>query len=273
MEFAYAIRQMSGVRELYECAQRMEPWLPPIVEGLSRFVGRSPAVEPRFIVLHDAESAQWVHKAVLPVWTEPEQGLIHLCPHISVWKGLLQGWAGSLPAPGDDALWVERFARSWTLRFLTCVMVGQGAAKHYEPLFSLPRSGPHAWLRHGLALAMGRLLWESAEPYLNDDAAACERWVVECRPAAPSLETSFSSQLPLGEQWPSWFRAASAARDLASILGGWPVLLKALTGSFAGKRPGTGREPYVKLFGKAGLNEEAAMEFLRRWNIAPDEAA
>lgn len=273
MEFAFAIRQMSGVRELYECAQRMESWMPSMVEGLSATIGRGPAVEPRYLVLHDAESARLVHGVPLPVWSEPDRGLIHLCPDVDEWKGLLTEWTGGLKVPGDGLLRFERYARCWTLKFLTCVMVGQGLAKHYDPLYSLPRTGRHAWLRHGIALMVGRHLWKAAEPVLHNDAAECERLLLECCPADAPLETAFGPGLTPGELWPAYFRSAAAAGALAESVGGLPALLKALKGPFTAKRPGSGNEPYVRLFRNAGFNEEAAVEFLRRWNVAPDEAA
>lgn len=274
MEFTFAMRQVSSVRDLYECAQKMESWLPAVQDSLSQMFGQAPAVEPRFIVLHDADSAGTVHRsAPFPVWADVEKGIINLCPDINEWKKLLQGWTASIPAENGESLKLERYVRAWSLRFLTCAVAGQALAKHYEPIYSLPRRRAPLWLYHGLAIFAGHRAWEISEPYLQEDAILAEQLLLSACQPSPTLNEAFDETLSPTLSWAVRCRAAAAARDLVEICGGFQELSRALVLAYPGNRSGAGVEPFRRLFRGIGADDSTAAGFLQRWNVSPEDAA
>lgn len=274
MEFTFAMRQVSSVRDLYECAQKMESWLPAVQDSLSELFGQAPAVEPRFIILHDADSASMVHRsAPFPVWADVEKGIINLCPDINEWKKLLQGWTATIPAENGEALKLERYVRAWSLRFLTCAVAGQALAKHYEPIYSLPRRRAPLWLYHGLAIVAGRRAWEISEPYLQEEAVLAEQLLLSACQPSPALNEAFEESLSPLEFWSVLFRAAAAAKDLVTICGSIEGLSRALAVAYPGNRSGAGIEPFRRLFKSIGADDSTVSGFLQRWNVSPEDAA
>lgn len=238
VEIAFAIRQFSNIRDLYEHGQKIVTWLPQFEEQCSRIMESRPAnaKEVRFIILHDIDSATAVYNAGnCPAWSDVKKGLVHLCPEPSEWRKLLQEETEFLQAEADNsvAIRLERFYRMWTMRYIATVFIGQGIAWQYQPFQIMEEFAELRWLYRGLALHVGRRLWNICEPYVPDETEQFEQLAAEGIEtkeertiASRTLQTAQSIQQP-----PLFLdlMAAAAAAELAERSGGVPQLCARIT--------------------------------------------
>lgn len=260
MEIAFAIRQFSNIRDLYEHGQKIAAWLPQFDEQTGRIMESRPAKEARFIILHDVDSAAVVYSAgYCPAWSDVEKGLIHLCPEPTEWRKLLQEETEFLQADNNAAIRLERFYRMWTMRYIATVFIGQGIAWQYEPFQVMDGFAALRWLYRGLALHVGRHLWKICEPYVPDETEQFEQLAVE------GIET-------IGErtQQPallSDLMAAAAAAELAARSGGIPQLCRRITSALPQCHP---HADLRSLLQALGLFDSDAIAALKRFKILAD---
>ena len=274
VEIAFAIRQFSNIRDLYEHGQKIVTWLPQFEEQSSRIMESRPTKEVRFIILHDIDSATAVYNAgYCPAWSDVKKGLVHLCPEPSEWRKLLQEETEFLQAEADNnvAIRLERFYRMWTMRYIATVFIGQGIAWQYQPLQIMEEFPELQWLYRGLALHVGRLLWNICEPYVPDETEQFEQLAatgIETNGEWPIAAHTLQAAQPM--QQPSLFSdlmAAAAAAELAARSGGIPQLCMQITSvlprchSYADLR---------SLLQALGLLDLDAMAVLKRFAIICD---
>lgn len=270
MDFTFAMRQVTNARDLYEYAQKMQAWLPSLADHLCTRTGLTFFKEPRYIVLHDADSAGLFRGAgAFPAWTEVDSGLIHLCPDPAEWKRQWLVWVKSLPADSSEMSRIERYARIWSQRMVASVVLGQSLARFFQPVDALSAFPDLLWLAHGLALHLGRCAWESAEPVLQEEAAAAERTLLESSATVCGLNAGFGPMSPPSLQWAARLRAGAAAHDLVERVG-LRRLLESIEPATAGA--GAGEKVLQRMFIAIGFSEHDAIEFMRKWNEMPPAA-
>lgn len=270
MDFTFAMRQVTNARDLYECAQKMQAWLPSLTEHLCTQTGLDYYKEPRYVVLHDAESAGLFQGGgVFPAWTEVERGLIHLCPDPAEWKRQWLTWVKSLPVDTGEMSHLERYARLWSQRMIASVILGQSLARFFQPIDALSAYPDLLWLKHGLALHLGRCAWESTESAMQEEATAAERALLESSAGVCGLNVGFGPMSPPSLQWAARLRANAAAHDLVERVG-LRRLLESIGLAAAG--PGDGEKVLQRVFVASGFSEHDAVEFMRKWNEMPPAA-
>lgn len=293
MEIAFAIRQFSNIRDVYEHGQKIITWLPQFEEQCSRIMESRP-INPkgvRFIILHDIDSASAVYNAgYCPAWSDVKKGLVHLCPEPSEWRRLLQEETEFLQAEADNnvAIRLERFYRMWTMRYIATVFIGQGIAWQYQPFQIMEEFAELQWLYRGLGLHVGRLLWNICEPFVPDETEQFEQLAAEGietigeRPVADcTLQVAQSMPQPTLQQVPhkstqptlfSDLMAAAAAAELAKRSGGIPQLCMRITSVLPQCHPHSDphSHPHAdlrSLLQALGLLDVDAMAVLKRYAI------
>ncbi|HAH96145.1 MAG TPA: hypothetical protein DHD79_12605 [Firmicutes bacterium] len=279
MEISFAIRQISNIRDLYEYGQKIATWLPQFEEQTGRIMESRPAKEVRFIIFHDIDSAAAVFNAgSCPAWSDMNKGLIHLCPDPIEWRKVLQEETEYLQADNNAAIRLERFYRMWTMRYIATVFIGQGIAWRYQPFQILNGFAALRWLYRGLALHVGRQLWEICEPYVPDETEQFvqlaaegiktigEEWTLQqLAPLPPSsrLQPALQPWLPPPTLF-SDLMAAAAAAELTARSGGIPQLCVRLTSALPQCHP---HADLRSLLQALGLYDEATLEVLKRFKI------